>query len=106
VPDARLADLASRCNIDLGYHDVWGKWHDAPERTLRLLLAALGVRADDDSAVESSLQEFERDRWQLILPAAIVIQRDALVHSADKALYQAKLEGRNRIATAGISTKA
>jgi diguanylate cyclase (GGDEF)-like protein len=33
-------------------------------------------------------------------------QRDTLVHSADKALYQAKLDGRNRIATASISTKA
>ena len=93
MPDARLADLASRCNIDLGYHDVWGKWHDAPERTLRLLLAALGVRAEDDSAVESSLQEFERDRWQLILPAAIVIQRDALVQGA-RIQLRCALDGR------------
>jgi diguanylate cyclase (GGDEF)-like protein len=33
-------------------------------------------------------------------------QRDTLVRSADKALYQAKLDGRNRIAAAEISTRA
>jgi (1->4)-alpha-D-glucan 1-alpha-D-glucosylmutase len=93
VPDARLADLASRCNIDLGYHDVWGKWHDAPERTLRLLLTALGIRAGDDAAVECSLREFERDRWQLTLPAAIVIQRDALVRGA-RIQLRSSLDGR------------
>ena len=48
--DTRLAELAHRHAIELGYHDIWGGWHEIPEATLRALLAAMQVPATDAAA--------------------------------------------------------
>ena len=53
---AGLHALAEAAGLALRWRDVHGHWHDVGEDTLRLVLAALGLPASDESAVAASLQ--------------------------------------------------
>jgi len=72
-----LSDLARANGIILEYHDIWGQLHRPTDASLRAVLAAMGVPADDDDAVRASLDECAQSRWTHPLPAAIVVRDDA-----------------------------
>jgi len=93
LADTNLAALAERHGIALGYHDVWGGWHETSEPTLRALLAAMSVAASDAEAVGNSLRAYERDRWRAIVPPATVLRQSALAQGA-RIQLPATLEGR------------
>jgi len=67
--DERLAQLAARCGILSGYHDVWGHWHALSESTARALLAAMGCDPDDPAAYAA--------RPAPLLAPATVVRGDA-----------------------------
>ncbi len=73
----RLVDLARANGIILEYHDIWGNLHRASEQTLRSTLAARGVAAHDDAAVDAALIERESAGWSQLLPPALVVRADA-----------------------------
>ncbi len=71
-PD-ELAQLAARCGIQPGYHDVWGKWREISADTLRTLLATMGIPVQDRYERESALAELEARAWRRRLPPVQVI---------------------------------
>ncbi|RPI45667.1 MAG: malto-oligosyltrehalose synthase, partial [Betaproteobacteria bacterium] len=72
-----LIELARANDIILEYHDIWGNLHQANEPTLRSILSAMGVAAEDDAAVQASLQSGEAARWRSVLPPAVVLRGEA-----------------------------
>ncbi len=67
-----LLELARRHGIEPGYHDIWGHWHPLAEGTARALLAAMGVDASDDGAVDEALARSEHSGWDTLLPPVVV----------------------------------
>ncbi|MEW5878998.1 MAG: malto-oligosyltrehalose synthase [Pseudomonadota bacterium] len=68
-----LARLADDCGIQLAYDDIWGVARQAPPQTLRALLAALGVDADDAAAALAARQ---RALWARTIAPVIVVAAD------------------------------
>jgi (1->4)-alpha-D-glucan 1-alpha-D-glucosylmutase len=90
VSDARLAALATLYGIEAGYHDVFGQWRAASEDTQRALLAAMGVDATSEAAVEAAIAAHQRASWELAVPPCTVLGRADLargvrIHLASKA---------------------
>ncbi len=56
------------------YYTIWGEHHPASDRTRRAILAAMGVAAEDDAAVERSLHDHEYRAWTRILPPVQVVR--------------------------------
>lgn len=75
-PDSPLARLAATYGIEPGYHDIWGSWHELGEDTARRLLAAMGVAADDDGAIETALRAHATTQWTRLLPPVHVLRDD------------------------------
>jgi (1->4)-alpha-D-glucan 1-alpha-D-glucosylmutase len=68
----RLGKLAALCGVDRGYEDVFRKWQETPEQAIRAVLGCMGVKAADDSAVDASIAELERERRRRVVPPVIV----------------------------------
>jgi len=75
--DPACARLAELHGIALDYHDIRGRRHRVSERTVRALLAAMGVDALTAQAAEQALRDVLRRRWSAVLPPAIVVRVDA-----------------------------
>ena len=88
---SRLADLASLHGIEPGYHDVWGNWHATPEAAHRALLAAMGVDAPDEAAIEAALADAQRGQWTQVVPPVTVVRRARLRDGIRVQLAQAAL---------------
>lgn len=69
-----LAQLAAACGILSAYFDVEGDEHHTSDATRRSLLAAMGVDASSDTAIERALLELEAERARRVLPAACVLR--------------------------------
>ena len=54
-----LHALAEAAGLALRWKDVHGRWHDVSDDTVRLVLAALGLPADTDSAIADSLHSLQ-----------------------------------------------
>ncbi len=63
--------------IDPDFYDVWGHRHAVSDASLRVLLAALGVRAGASQEVADSIRSTELERWRAVVPTAIVVREDA-----------------------------
>src|SRR5581483_7517815 len=72
-----LTQLAQLHGIALEYRDVWGNSHPIAAETLRELLAAIGVDARDEDAVEASLEMDQRERGAGALPPTVVLRQGA-----------------------------
>ncbi|WP_294253026.1 hypothetical protein [Propionivibrio sp.] len=69
-----LTQLADRCGIAAGYHDIWGNFHPTPDQTRRALLTAMHFPAEPDPA--TLLDELEDGEWRRMLPPVLVSQCD------------------------------
>ncbi|HVF64594.1 MAG TPA: 4-alpha-glucanotransferase, partial [Casimicrobiaceae bacterium] len=70
-----LHRLAQAHGIALRYHDVFGDEHDASEETLRSLLAAMSIEADDDAQARDELARENETRWRTQI-APLVVWRE------------------------------
>ncbi|WP_270935913.1 4-alpha-glucanotransferase [Falsiroseomonas oryzae] len=71
-----LDRLAASMGIEPEYRDVRGETVRAEARTKRLLLAAMGVPAEDEAAARAALERLERDAWRNPLPPVAVVYAD------------------------------
>jgi 4-alpha-glucanotransferase len=69
----RLADLAG---IEPFFWDIWGNYYETSEETKRSILSSLGIKANDDAAVEASLLALEEEPWRRALPPVLVIREE------------------------------
>ena len=53
----RLARLAALHGVERGYEDVFKRRQDTPDSAIRAVLAAMGVDAADDAAIDASIAE-------------------------------------------------
>ncbi|MCR5979628.1 4-alpha-glucanotransferase [Gordonia jinghuaiqii] len=75
-PD-RLTDLARRYGVATSYVG-WGEQnHEVSVETLVAVLAALGVAADSDEAIEASIREIDEQPWREFVPAVTVVTEGA-----------------------------
>lgn len=72
-----LDRLAERCGILASFKDARGQAREAPEQTIRALLAAMDVAAGEDAEVRASLEELEHREWSAPLPPVHVVNRAA-----------------------------
>ena len=70
-PLDRLSELYG---ILPGYNDIWGNTHQTSDAARRALLRAMGVAAESEEDVAASLREFERRRWEQLLPPVQVLR--------------------------------
>lgn len=86
VPTA-LAELADECGVATSYEDAHGIHRHVSARTLRAVLAALGVETtgspdDDDERAASdraALEEFRLRSWRRVLPPTVVTPEGSAV---------------------------
>ncbi|MGR6742954.1 4-alpha-glucanotransferase [Microbacterium sp. F1-18] len=86
VPDATLGSLAEAYGVATEYWSFSGEHVRVPATTLRAVLAAMGVDASDDEAVEHALAERTAEPWRrLVAPSTVVRQSsgEIEVHVAD-----------------------
>ena len=69
-----LARLAGYYGILPAYHDIDGREHHTTDTTRRTLLAAMGVAADSEEAIRTSLREWCARQWRTVLPPAVVLR--------------------------------
>ncbi|MBB1024570.1 4-alpha-glucanotransferase [Dietzia sp. DQ12-76] len=79
VPPA-LVELAERCGVATSYEDARGIRREIPARTLRAVLAAMGIPVgeDDDEgggSVSAALEEVRLRPWRRVLPPTIVTRQ-------------------------------
>jgi 4-alpha-glucanotransferase len=75
--DAEALDkLAEKCGIESEFWDLTGQSRPTLPETKRLLLAAMGLAAQNSSQVASSLSEIEREEWKEGLPEIVVAYSD------------------------------
>ena len=68
--------LCARLGVADGYHDIWGKQHEAPESTRLALLAALGHPVRDEASAAAELEAIESKAWRRGLPPVCVVHVD------------------------------
>ena len=78
-----LAELADACGVATTYEDAHGVHRDISSRTLRAVLAAMGVATggdddEDDAADRAALQEVRLRPWRRVLPPTVVARQGAV----------------------------
>ncbi|MBM6399999.1 4-alpha-glucanotransferase [Phycicoccus sonneratiae] len=83
-PTPRLAELALAHGVATEYWDWLGRHVTVSAASIRSVLAALGVAADDDAQVEAAIAEHADAPWRRTLQATVVARagrrREVLVH--------------------------
>ncbi|MEO5610370.1 MAG: 4-alpha-glucanotransferase [Ornithinibacter sp.] len=73
-PSPRLVDLAVAHGVATDYWDWLGQHVTVTADSIRSVLAALGVDAEDDTAVERALADHADAPWRRTLPATVVVR--------------------------------
>ncbi|MFO1324405.1 MAG: malto-oligosyltrehalose synthase [Burkholderiales bacterium] len=71
-----LARLAAALDIGTEYADVWGQRHQVPDATLRALLAAMGVDADDEASASAALRAIDDARDARRIAPMVVLREN------------------------------
>ena len=85
-PTPTLAALAEAYGVATGYWSFFGDRVDVPATTLRLILHAMGVEAEDEAAATAALTAADEAPWRRLLPPSVVVRKGAgelFVHVAD-----------------------
>lgn len=69
----RLAELAQRCGVSVGYTGWDQRYHEVSRDTLVRVLASLDVEAGTDDHIEQSLAELDVAEWRRFLPSVTVV---------------------------------
>jgi len=72
-----LDRIAAHCGIEDAYRDAQKKLRRTKPETKRLLLAAMGVPANDDEEIAATLEELERADWRRTLRPVYVTNMGA-----------------------------
>ena len=67
-----LRELAARCGVVPGYHDIWGRWHEPGEAALRAVLLELGALEAPDEDAAAALARHDAREWAHPLPPVVV----------------------------------
>jgi (1->4)-alpha-D-glucan 1-alpha-D-glucosylmutase len=77
MPDGDLLRQLARANgIETDYWDIQGQHHEASSKTLRALLQALDVPAQNDDAMKASIAATEDRAWRLAPPVCVCWEDD------------------------------
>jgi 4-alpha-glucanotransferase len=71
-----LDALAAHCGIEDSYRDALKKLRKTPLETKRLLLAAMGVPASDDTEIAGLLEKLTKREWERLLRPVYVVRAD------------------------------
>ena len=85
-PTPTLAALAEAYGVATGYWSFFGDRVDVPATTLRLILHAMGVEAEDEAAATAALTAADEAPWRRLLPPSVVVRKgtgELFVHVAD-----------------------
>jgi len=74
---AALRGLCEAFGIAAGYHDIWGRWVEAPAETLVAVLGEFGVQASSQQAIESADARVTRARARRLLEPVLVVDDGA-----------------------------
>ncbi len=69
-----LAALAAEAGLMPGYRDQTGRWHEAPEATVRAALAAMDLPAADEAEAAATLAALVAARQSRLLPEWAVVE--------------------------------
>ena len=86
LPSTALIRLAEAHGIATEFWSFFGDRVAVPAATVRSILAAMGVEAEDEAAVESALAFTAELPWRQLLPPSLVSRpgaRELVVHVAD-----------------------
>lgn len=72
-PEKALDDLAERAGLEPQYWDIWGNRHEASVDAKRAILGAMGIAAENDAAVEASMQHVDEMSWRQALPPVLIV---------------------------------
>jgi 4-alpha-glucanotransferase len=72
MADPSLTAVADRLGVACAYHDWTGNFVTVDSSTVVAVLAALGVRADNDEACAAALSDLDRQHWSRALPPTVV----------------------------------
>ncbi len=76
----QLLDRAAQaCGIELGFWDIWGKYHEAGAETKRALLESMGIDASSSEALEQALARRTRAEWDRLSAPTIVAGESSAV---------------------------
>ncbi|MCC7486243.1 MAG: 4-alpha-glucanotransferase [Burkholderiales bacterium] len=85
-----LDRLCEYCGIEIAYHDLWGKYRPAPERTKLMLLDAMGVTLGSADDAPAALAGAEARAWRPVLPPAKVVRAGAAPVAIEITVPQAR----------------
>lgn len=72
MSDASLNELADAAGIEPRYWDIQGRLHERSPATARHLLAGLGIPANTETDIATSLTRLAEEPWRKALPPVIV----------------------------------
>jgi 4-alpha-glucanotransferase len=75
--------LAARVGIEDTYRDAAGQIQHISAETKRLLLAAMGIKADDERQAHAAVAAFDRAEWARPVPQVCVVCTDRLPLAVD-----------------------
>ncbi|MDP9112551.1 MAG: 4-alpha-glucanotransferase [Acidobacteriota bacterium] len=78
MSDKNLLERAAQAQgIELRYHDIWGRMHEASADVLRALLGGLGFAAGSDEEIARGLAEREAAERRRAIDPTLVVREDA-----------------------------
>jgi 4-alpha-glucanotransferase len=72
-----IKELAAHCGIEDSFQDARGERRDTSDQTRQALLAAMGLKVEDEAGGQALLTAFRARLWQRSVPPVVVADRRA-----------------------------